>query len=38
MCMCVAVQVAHNPDDYEVKQVFVASKDGTQIPMFITHP
>ncbi|MDX2100399.1 MAG: prolyl oligopeptidase family serine peptidase [Leptolyngbyaceae cyanobacterium bins.59] len=30
-------QVAFNPDDYETKQVFYASKDGTQIPMFITH-
>lgn len=24
-------------DQYETKQVFYASKDGTQIPMFITH-
>lgn len=23
--------------DYETKQVFVTSKDGTQVPMFITH-
>lgn len=29
--------VAFNPDDYETKQVFYASKDGTQVPMFITH-
>ncbi len=26
-----------NPDDYETKQVFVTSKDGTKVPMFITH-
>ncbi len=26
-----------NPADYETKQVFYQSKDGTKIPMFITH-
>jgi prolyl oligopeptidase len=26
-----------NPDDYEVKQVFVPSKDGTKVPVFLTH-
>jgi prolyl oligopeptidase len=26
-----------DPDDYEVKQVFYRSKDGTRVPMFICH-
>jgi len=30
-------KVQFNPEDYETKQVFYASKDGTKIPMFITH-
>ncbi|MBR8828077.1 MAG: S9 family peptidase [Gomphosphaeria aponina SAG 52.96 = DSM 107014] len=29
--------VDFNPDEYEIKQAFYTSKDGTQIPMFITH-
>ncbi|GBF82612.1 prolyl oligopeptidase family serine peptidase [Aphanothece sacrum] len=29
--------VDFNPDEFEVKQVFYTSKDGTKIPMFITH-
>jgi prolyl oligopeptidase len=28
--------VKFNPDDYEVKQVFYPSKDGTKIPMFLS--
>lgn len=30
-------QVDFNPEEYETKQVFYASKDGTKIPLFITH-
>lgn len=26
-----------NPEDYESKQVFYTSKDGTEVPMIITH-
>jgi prolyl oligopeptidase len=29
--------VDFNPQDYETKQIFYHSKDGTKIPMFITH-
>ncbi|MEZ6040867.1 MAG: prolyl oligopeptidase family serine peptidase [Planctomycetaceae bacterium] len=29
--------VKFNPDDYETKQVFYTSKDGTRVPMFICH-
>ena len=29
--------VAFNPDDYESVQVFYNSKDGTKVPMIITH-
>jgi prolyl oligopeptidase len=29
-------KVKFNPDNYEVKQVFCTSKDGTKVPMFIT--
>lgn len=30
-------KVDFNPEDYEVKQVFYTSKDGTRVPMFIVH-
>ncbi|MFN6517546.1 MAG: prolyl oligopeptidase family serine peptidase [Nostoc sp. CreGUA01] len=30
-------KVDFNPDDYQTKQVFYHSKDGTRVPMFITH-
>jgi prolyl oligopeptidase len=30
-------EVKFNPQDYETKQVFYHSKDGTRIPMFIAH-
>jgi prolyl oligopeptidase len=30
-------RVAFKPSDYEVKQVFYTSKDGTHVPMFIAH-
>lgn len=30
-------KVKFNPADYETKQVFYSSKDGTRVPMFITH-
>jgi prolyl oligopeptidase len=29
--------VAFNPADYVTQQVFYASKDGTRVPMFLTH-
>ncbi len=30
-------KVDFNPGNYETKQVFYTSKDGTKVPMFITH-
>ena len=32
-----APDVAFDPDDYVVQQVFYESKDGTRVPMFISH-
>ncbi|MEO7412147.1 MAG: prolyl oligopeptidase family serine peptidase [Opitutaceae bacterium] len=32
-----APKVTFNPADYETKQVFYPSKDGTRVPMFISH-
>ncbi|WP_440879640.1 prolyl oligopeptidase family serine peptidase [Tenacibaculum sp. C7A-26P2] len=29
--------ISFNPDDYESSQIFFTSKDGTKIPMIITH-
>lgn len=29
--------VDFNPEDYETRQVFYTSQDGTHVPMFITH-
>jgi prolyl oligopeptidase len=30
-------EVKFNPEEYESKQIFYTSKDGTRIPMFIVH-
>jgi prolyl oligopeptidase len=30
-------EVDFDPDDYQVEQVFYTSKDGTRVPMFISH-
>ena len=30
-------QVAFDPDGFETRQVFASSKDGTRVPVFITH-
>jgi prolyl oligopeptidase len=30
-------EVKFNPEDYETKQVFYESRDGTKVPMFIVH-
>ncbi len=30
-------KLVFNPDDYETRQVFFHSKDGTRVPMFVSH-
>ena len=30
-------ELKFNPEDYETKQVFFESKDGTKVPMFLVH-
>lgn len=30
-------ELKFNPEDYETKQVFFTSKDGTKVPMFLVH-
>jgi len=30
-------KVAFNPEDYETRQFFYTSKDGTRVPLFVTH-
>ncbi|MBC6409974.1 MAG: S9 family peptidase [Ekhidna sp.] len=30
-------EIEFNPDNYETKQIFYESKDGTRVPMFIVH-
>jgi len=32
-----APEVEFDPEDYETKQVFYSSKDGTRVPMFLTY-
>ncbi len=32
-----APKLKFNPDDFETKQIFYTSKDGTRVPMFISH-
>ncbi|CAA9379332.1 MAG: Prolyl endopeptidase [uncultured Phycisphaerae bacterium] len=32
-----APKVDFDPDDYEINQVFYTSKDGTRVPMFVSH-
>lgn len=31
------LEIDFNPEDYETKQIFFNSKDGTKVPMFVTY-
>ncbi|KAI8465889.1 MAG: prolyl oligopeptidase [Monoraphidium minutum] len=31
------LSIPHEPSDYEVEQIFATSRDGTKVPMFVTH-
>lgn len=31
------LKISHDPEEYETRQVFVRSRDGTRVPMFVVH-
>ncbi|NIS15198.1 MAG: S9 family peptidase, partial [candidate division Zixibacteria bacterium] len=37
MCLFRKTEVDFEPDDFVTRQVFATSKDGTKVPLFITH-